>query len=120
MYKSAVCVLEEVLTGFDAKCHLVVVNELVDYQGSGRGTSRYQPSSVEALPSLNNPELVSNDSNLLSAYTVSYTHLKDEVIKAYAVKADGTMTEFDVKLGDLTDAERDIIMAGCLINYYRG
>ena len=45
---------------------------------------------------------------------------KDEVIKAYAVKADGTMTEFDVKLGDLTDAERDIIMAGCLINYYRG
>ena len=68
LYKSAVCVLEEVLTGFDAKCHLVVVNELVDYQGSGRGTSRYQPSSVEALPSLNNPELVSNDSNLLSAY----------------------------------------------------
>ena len=45
---------------------------------------------------------------------------KDEVIKAYAVKADGTMTEFDVKLGDLTEAERDIIMAGCLINYYRG
>ena len=45
---------------------------------------------------------------------------KDEVIKAYAVKADGTMTEFDVKLGDLTDAERDIIMAGCLINYYIG
>ena len=30
------------------------------------------------------------------------------------------MKEFDVKLGELTDAERDIIMAGCLINYYRG
>ena len=45
---------------------------------------------------------------------------KDEFNKAFAVKADGTMTEFDVKLGDLTDAERDIIMAGCLINYYRG
>ena len=44
---------------------------------------------------------------------------KDEVIKAYAVTADG-VKEFDVKLGELTDAERDIIMAGCLINYYRG
>ena len=44
---------------------------------------------------------------------------KDEVIKAYAVTAGG-VKEFDVKLGELTDAERDIIMAGCLINYYRG
>ena len=44
---------------------------------------------------------------------------KDEVIKAYAITADG-VKEFDVKLGELTDAERDIIMAGCLINYYRG
>ncbi|MCD8009437.1 MAG: hydratase [Lachnospiraceae bacterium] len=44
---------------------------------------------------------------------------KDEVIKAYAVTADG-MKEFDVRLGELTDAERDIITAGCLINYYRG
>ena len=45
---------------------------------------------------------------------------KVDEIKAYAVKADGTMTEFIVRLGDLTDAERDIITAGCLINYYRG
>ena len=44
---------------------------------------------------------------------------KDEVIKAYAITADG-VKEFDVKLGELTDAERDIIKAGCLINYYRG
>ncbi|MDD6212913.1 MAG: hydratase [Clostridiales bacterium] len=44
---------------------------------------------------------------------------KDEVIKAYAVTADG-LKEFEVKLGELTDAERDIIKAGCLINYYRG
>lgn len=44
---------------------------------------------------------------------------KAEEIKAYAVK-NGALTEFVVKLGDLTDAERDIIKAGCLINYYRG
>ncbi|MBO6164598.1 MAG: hydratase, partial [Lachnospiraceae bacterium] len=44
---------------------------------------------------------------------------KAEVIKAYAITADG-VKEFEVKLGELTDAERDIIKAGCLINYYRG
>ncbi|MDD3339944.1 MAG: hydratase [Lachnospiraceae bacterium] len=40
-------------------------------------------------------------------------------IKAYVVK-DGAMTEFTVQLGELTDDERDIILRGCLINYYRG
>lgn len=45
---------------------------------------------------------------------------KNDNIKAYAVKPDGQINEFTVHLGDLTDAERDIIKAGCLINYYRG
>lgn len=44
---------------------------------------------------------------------------KVDDIKAYAVTKDG-LKEFTVKLGQLTDAEREIIMAGCLINYYRG
>ena len=44
---------------------------------------------------------------------------KDDEIKAYAVTKDG-VKEFVVTLGQLTDAERDIITAGCLINYYRG
>ncbi len=43
---------------------------------------------------------------------------KNDDIKAYVVK-DGALKEFDLRLGDLTDAERDIIKAGCLINYYR-
>lgn len=43
---------------------------------------------------------------------------KDEVIKAYAVK-DGALKEFDLKLGELTDEERQIILKGCLINYNR-
>ena len=42
---------------------------------------------------------------------------KDEVIKAYVVNKD--MKEFELRLGDLTDDERDIITKGCLINYYR-
>ncbi len=37
----------------------------------------------------------------------------------YAVKADGTVKQFTVSLGDLTEDERQIIMDGCLINYYR-
>ena len=41
-------------------------------------------------------------------------------IKAYAVRADGTTTEFDLATGDMTDDERKIIQAGCLINFYRG
>ena len=41
-------------------------------------------------------------------------------IKAYAVRADGTTAEFDLTTGDMTDDERKIIQAGCLINFYRG
>ncbi len=42
---------------------------------------------------------------------------KDEVIKAYVVNKD--FAELDLKLGDLTDDERQIITDGCLINYYK-
>ncbi|MDY5122724.1 MAG: hydratase [Treponema sp.] len=40
--------------------------------------------------------------------------------KAYAVNlAAGSVKEFEVTLGELTDDERKIILAGCLINFYR-
>lgn len=39
-------------------------------------------------------------------------------IKAYV--AGDEWKEIDLKLGDMTDAEREIILKGCLINYYRG
>ncbi len=39
-------------------------------------------------------------------------------IPAYVVNADGTK-EFTLKLGELTDDERTIILKGCLINFYR-
>ena len=41
-------------------------------------------------------------------------------VKAYAVRADGTTAEFDLSTGDMTDDERKIIQAGCLINFCRG
>lgn len=40
-------------------------------------------------------------------------------VKAYAVRADGTTAEFELSTGDMTDDERKIIQAGCLINFYR-
>ncbi len=43
---------------------------------------------------------------------------KREEIKAYKVGQVG-LTEFTVKLGELTDEERQIILKGCLINYNR-
>ncbi len=42
---------------------------------------------------------------------------KNDVIKAYVVNKD--MKEINLTLGALTDDERDIILAGCLINYYK-
>ena len=39
-------------------------------------------------------------------------------IEAYVVK-DGGLKSFTLKMGDLTDDERTIILKGCLINYYR-
>lgn len=43
---------------------------------------------------------------------------KLDEIKAYIVKDE--LKEVTFKLGDLTDNEREIILKGCLINYYRG
>ena len=40
-------------------------------------------------------------------------------IPACVIKPDGTVKPFDVSTGPLTEAERQIIADGCLINYYR-
>ena len=42
---------------------------------------------------------------------------KTEVIKAYVVNKD--FAEIELRLGELTDDERQIITDGCLINYYK-
>ena len=43
---------------------------------------------------------------------------KASEFKAFVVKTDG-MKEFTLKMGELTDDEREIILKGCLINYNR-
>ncbi len=43
---------------------------------------------------------------------------KQDVIKAFVVG--DSFKEITLKLGDLTDNEREIILKGCLINYYKG
>ena len=42
---------------------------------------------------------------------------KKEKIKAYVVK--DRLIEIEFSLGELTDSEREIILQGCLINYYK-
>ena len=42
---------------------------------------------------------------------------KKTSIRAYVVNK--SMKEFELKLGELTDDEREIILKGCLINYYK-
>lgn len=42
---------------------------------------------------------------------------KQEIIKAFVVG--DQWTEFELRLGELTDDERKIILDGCLINYYK-
>ncbi len=43
---------------------------------------------------------------------------KKETIDAYVVK-DNALNKFEMKIGELTDEERQIILKGCLINYNR-
>ncbi len=38
---------------------------------------------------------------------------------AYILKADGSHSQITLKMGELTDDERKIILCGCLINYYK-
>ncbi len=48
-------------------------------------------------------------------------HILNEAkeFKAYGINKDGKISEFEVSLGELTVAERQIIVDGCLINYYK-
>ena len=42
-----------------------------------------------------------------------------DVLEAVAIKPDGGIVKFTVRLGAMTDAERQILADGCLINYYK-
>ena len=45
--------------------------------------------------------------------------LQDEILMDM-MSTEDELKELNLKLGDLTDVEREIILKGCLINYYRG
>ena len=65
----------------------------------------------EALPFKNGDYLfVPNVRNVIEK--------KQSEVKAYVVGAE--LKEITLRLGDMTDAEREIILKGCLINYYKG
>jgi len=73
------------------------------------------------------PFLISEDHNALSFKNGDYIFVPDlrkaleekaEEVKAYVVG--DKMKEVIFTLGDMTDTEREIILKGCLINYYRG
>ncbi len=49
-----------------------------------------------------------------------YKAVRDKADVIVAYKVSDKLTPFEMKLGDLTDNEREIILKGCLINYYRG
>ena len=65
-----------------------------------------------------NLSILDSDGNMwISPASVDKGTLRREDI--VCVKPDGTVTEFPVSTGALTEAERQIIADGCLINYYR-
>ena len=45
--------------------------------------------------------------------------LCDKTVSAYIVKADGRVINIELSLAGLEPAERDIIVSGCLMNYYK-
>jgi S-adenosylmethionine synthetase len=102
-HKAASDVLSKVSTGFDQNKHRTIVDEIVDYQGAGRRSSRYKPLSIDDLTDIESKELVSNDSNLLSSYAplskleqlVLYT---EHYINGSTFKQNNPDTGWDVKV----------------------
>lgn len=91
---------------------------------NGYATKRYRSNLINwgMLPLL-----TKEDDKALSFKNDDYIFIPDvrdavaekaDVIKAYVVGDE--LKEVEFYLGDLTDAEREIILKGCLINYYRG
>lgn len=84
-------------------------------------TKRYRSNLINwgMLPFLFDDELPFDNGDYIFIKDIREAITKKETeIKAYVVNKD--MKEFTLKMGELTDTEREIILKGCLINYYRG
>lgn len=70
------------------------------------------------------PFLVTNETVFAKDSFIFIPHLRQAIaagaaeIKAYVIE-DDQITEFVLSVGNLTSDEKDIILAGCLINYYK-
>lgn len=70
------------------------------------------------------PFLVTNETVFAKDSFIFIPHLRQAIaagtaeIKAYVI-GDDKVTEFVLSVGNLTSDEKDIILAGCLINYYK-
>lgn len=87
----------------------------------GYATKRYRSNLINwgMLPFLYEHENLpfANGDYLFIPNIADAVRSKASTIKAYVVKDE--LEEFELKLGELTDDERDIILKGCLINYNR-
>lgn len=83
-------------------------------------TKRYRSNLINwgMLPFIYEDEIPfkNGDFIFISGIKTAIQNKKNE-LKAYVVGDE--LKEFSLKLGELTDDERDIILSGCLINYYR-
>ena len=106
-------------------------NEEAEYVRSGKYSCKIQPLGTRETnnkPMMYWPTIsttfdydVSDFKNLDYIYVPGIRKAiedKTEIIKAYTI-ADGKTTEFELKVGELTNEEREIILKGCLINYNR-
>ena len=85
-------------------------------------TKRYRSNCINwgIIPFLvQNPEVFSlEDYIFIPNIKENILHNPDK-FAAYAITKEGKVTPFEVSLGELTANERQIIVDGCLINYYK-
>ena len=85
-------------------------------------TKRYRSNCVNwgMLPFVvEDPSLLQKDGYIFLPGIRAALLDKADTIPAVAVRGDGSTASFTVRLGALTDAERQILADGCLINYYK-
>lgn len=102
-FKAAADVLSNVLTGFDPNKHMIIIDEVVDYHGAGRQSSRYKPMNIDDLTDIESKKLVSNDCNLLSGYAPlskleQLVLLTEQYINGDIFKKNNSDTGWDVKI----------------------
>ena len=85
-------------------------------------TKRYRSNCINwgMLPFLvENPEVLQLDGYVLVPGVRKALLEAADTMTGYAVSPDGTVTPLTLRLGALTDDERQILADGCLINYYK-